>query len=144
MTCLIDSHIWVRQVGGRYGAFVCPYCGHHSASWKFTQSSGFCDSCDSIFIAAELNSIINREGTSRIYVEIQPNMDDSAAPREHIQLLSEKVEKAIFDKGVPKEAQRHYFQLLATSALSSLSTMLKEDEMRTFLEDSIMVLVDSR
>lgn len=144
MTNLIHSHIWVRQAGGKYGAFVCPYCGHHSAYWTFTQSNGFCDSCDSIFIAAELNSLINKEGTSRIYVEIQPNMDDSAAPHEHIQLISEKVEKALCDTEIPSLAKRHYTQLLASCALESLSTMLTSDEMRTFLEDSIMVLADSR
>ncbi len=45
MDCVV---VYMKQVGGKYCCFKCPVCGAE-AHYKWTSSSGWCETCDSAF-----------------------------------------------------------------------------------------------
>ena len=41
--------VYLRQAGGKYCAFECPFCMADSALFKMTANAGWCDSCGADF-----------------------------------------------------------------------------------------------
>ena len=69
---MLDIKVRIEQVGGKYGAFKCPSCGH-DANYKFTAASGWCDGCDAQFIytgGLDLNDA-NLEGLGSHWMELE-------------------------------------------------------------------------
>lgn len=55
----------MRQVGGKYCSFVCPFCGNEKALFKMTQNAGWCDKCGTNFYNFE----------SLVDMPVRPGMD---------------------------------------------------------------------